>query len=228
MALSLSWLSDLSQVGPRRLGVVALAIALAGCPLKTSTTTTTTTATAGRSLNAGAAGSTGDAAPAASGTRRATVPDLMGKTPEEARALVKAAGFSHAPESTSPPQCVDAREDPGLINCQDPDPGKSVPEYTLIKINVYQPQVLRGIIVRRQLASLHGLTPDQAKQELRKMGHDGPVQVRDVTDYGGGKSYIKECGENRVCYTSSESGIGIHDLLTLFINPTLKIAPPPP
>jgi hypothetical protein len=206
---------------------VAIALALAACPLKTSTTTTTT-ATAGRSLNAGAASSSGDAAPAASGTRRATVPDLLGKTPDEARELVKAAGFSHAPEAAGPLECVDAREDPGLINCQDPDPGKSVAEYTLIKIHVYRPQVLAGIIVRRQLASLHGLTPDQAKQALKKMGHDGPVEVRDVTDYGGGRTYDKECGENKVCYTSSESGIGIHDLLTLFINPTLKIAPPPP
>jgi hypothetical protein len=199
-----------------------LAVALAGCPLRTSTTTTTTV---GRSISTGSEAAPGTSA--ASGTRRAAVPNLIGKTPEQARALVAAAGFAHAPESSSPPECVDAATDPGLINCQDPDPGTTVAAYTLIKINVYRPQVLTGIIVRRQLAALHGLTPDQAKQELKKLGHDGPVHVRDVTDYGGGKTYIKECGENRVCSTSSESGIGLHDELTLFVNPTLKIAPPP-
>jgi hypothetical protein len=213
----------------RRTVVAALAVALAGCPLKATTTTTTTTpVTAGRSISAGAGAGGGDTAPGASGgTRRATVPDLMGKTADEARALVKAAGFVHAPESTLPLECVDAAQDAGLINCQDPEPGKSLEIYQLIKINVYRPQVISGAIVRRQLATLHGLTPDQAKQELKKLGHDGKVHVRDVTNYGGGHTYVKECGENKVCYTSSESGIGLHDELTLFINPTLKIAPPP-
>ena len=87
---------------------------------------------------------------------------------------------------------------------------------------------IRGAIVRSQLESLWGLSPDEAKQRLEKLGHDGNVSVGVVTDYGGGQTYRKDCGENKVCYTSGESGIGLHDDLTLFINPTLKIAPPPP
>ena len=88
--------------------------------------------------------------------------------------------------------------------------------------------VIAGAIVRRQLEALHGLTPDQAKEQLRKLGHDGKVSIGEVTDSGGGHTYVKECGENKVCYTSGESGIGLHDDLTLFVNPTLKIAAPPP
>ncbi len=97
----------------------------------------------------------------------------------------------------------------------------------MIAISVYREQVITGAIVRRQLETLHGLTPDQAKQQLRKLGHDGKVTIGEVTSTGGGHAYLKECGQNKVCYTSGESGIGIHDDLTLFINPTLKIAPPP-
>jgi hypothetical protein len=216
-------------------GVVALVAlaALAGCPLKASGTATTTM-TAGRSSNAGAASTTsasagaGASAPSAGGrTAKATVPNLIGKTEEEARLLVKEAGFVHAPEGQTPLECVDAAREPDLINCQDPDPGTSLEIYQLIKIKVYRTQVIHGAIVRRQLESLRGLTPDQAKAQLKKMGHDGEVKIGVVTDYGGGQSYIKECGQNKVCYTSTESGTGIHDPITLFINPTLTIAPPP-
>ena len=87
--------------------------------------------------------------------------------------------------------------------------------------------VIAGAIVRRQLEALHGLTPDQARQQLKKLGHDGNVTIGEVTDSGGGHTYLKECGQNKVCSTSGESGIGLHDDLILFINPTLKIAPPP-
>ena len=87
--------------------------------------------------------------------------------------------------------------------------------------------VIAGAIVRRQLEALHGLTPDQARAQLRKLGHDGTVSISEVTDSGGGHTYLEDCGQNKVCYTSGESGIGLHDDLTLFINPTLTIAPPP-
>jgi hypothetical protein len=138
----------------RELILVAVAVALGGCPLGTTTTTTTTTLTAGRPI-----------------------------------------------ASSSEPPAAETAPEPGRI---------------------------RGAIVRSQLESLWGLSPDEARQQLKKLGHDGNVSVGAVTDSGGGQSYRKDCGENKVCYTSGESGIGLHDDLTLFINPTLKIAPPPP
>src|SRR5262249_10308908 len=159
-----------------------------GCPLGTSTTATLA---GGASATVGPAASPGapSSASPAGGTARAMVPNLIGKTPEEARALVKAAGFTAEPEATRPLECERAPPEPGLINCQDPDAGQLVERYRMIAIAVYREQVIQGAIVRRQLETLHGLTPDQAKQQLRKLGHDGQVSLGEVTDSGGGHTY---------------------------------------
>jgi hypothetical protein len=227
----------------RDLILIVLAFVLAGCPLSGSTTTTlsagrTTTVAPAAEPAVAAAPVTASTAPsttpsvggmsATGGKPRITVPNLIGKTPEQARSLVKAAGFNSEPEANHILECVDAARDEGLINCQDPEAGAVVERYSMIKIHVYREQVITGAIVRRQLESLHGLTPDEAKQQLKKLGHDAKVSVGVVTDSGGGQTYIKACGQNKVCYTSGESGFGIHDDVTLYINPTLKIAAPPP
>jgi PASTA domain len=229
-----------TATGATTRATIALAtVALAGCPLGATTTLTTTT-TRSATASAGAGASSGDRPGAgatassadrpgtgASGSPRLVVPNLIGKTRDEARALVKAAGFAGEPEDTRPLECVDAARDPGKINCQDPDAGQVVERYRMITIRVYQPTVIKGAIVRSQLLTLRGLTPDDAKVQLRKLGHDGEVRIGTVTDYGGGKTFDKDCGVNKVCYTSGESGIGIHDAVTLFINPVLKVAAPP-
>lgn len=87
---------------------------------------------------------------------------------------------------------------------------------------------MHGSIVRSQLETLHGMTPDQAKAQLKKLGHDGEVKLGVVTDSGGGQTFIQACGVNKVCETSGGSGISVHDDITLYLNPTLTIAPPPP
>ena len=223
----------MAGVSDARCRIAVLAVVLAGCPLGTSTTTTTTIAgragaAVGTDASTGAPGRGSDGSSGSSGTAKATVPNLIGKTPEEARALVKAAGFASEPEASRPLECEGAPREPGVINCQDPEAGQVIERYRMITISVHREQVIRGAIVRRQLETLHGLTPDHAKQQLKKLGHDGNVNISEVTSTGGGHAYIKECGEDKVCYTSGESGIGLHDDITLFINPTLKIAPPPP
>ena len=227
----------------RDLILIVLAFVLAGCPLTGSTTTTlsagrTTTLAPAAGPAVAAVPATASTAPstapsaagmsATGGKPRITVPDLIGKTPEQARALVAAAGFNSEPEANHILECVDAARNEGLINCQDPEAGAVVERYSMIKIHVYREQVITGAIVRRQLEALRGLSPDEAKQQLKKFGHDAKVSVGVVTDSGGGQTYIKACGQNKVCYTSGESGIGIHDDVTLYTNPTLKIAAPPP
>jgi len=87
---------------------------------------------------------------------------------------------------------------------------------------------LHGIIVRSQLESLRGLTPDEARAKLKQYGHDGEVKLDTVIAPGGGPGYDKNCGVNRVCDTSGNSGVSVHDAITLLLNPTLTIAPPPP
>jgi len=156
----------------RDLMVVALAVVLAGCPLGTSTTTTTTlsadrtTSIAPAADPAGAASPAG-AAPSAGGTPKATVPNLVGKTPEQAQALVKAAGFAHEPEASRPLECEGAPRDPGLINCQDPDAGAVIDRYRMITISVYREQVITGAIVRRQLETSTGSRPTRPSSSSR-------------------------------------------------------------
>ncbi len=86
---------------------------------------------------------------------------------------------------------------------------------------------IHGAIVRSQLEALHGMTPDQAKAQLLKYGHDGKVSLGVVTDYGGGQTFQQACGVNKVCETSGGPGISLHDDITLYLNPVLTIAPPP-
>jgi hypothetical protein len=86
---------------------------------------------------------------------------------------------------------------------------------------------IRGAIVRSQLETLNGMTPDQAKAQLKQLGHDGKVSLGEVTNAGGGHAFVEACGVNKVCGTSGGSGIGVHDDITLYLNPTLTIAPPP-
>ena len=87
---------------------------------------------------------------------------------------------------------------------------------------------IHGAIVRSQLETLRGMTPDEARAQLKRLGHDGKVSLGEVTNAGGGHAFIESCGVNKVCDTSGGSGIGVHDDITLYLNPTLTIAPPPP
>ena len=154
-----------------------------------------------------------------------TVPNLIGKTEAEAIELVKAAGFNH-PVETRMLSCDNAAKVAGKISCQDPQAGQVVEKYALVQVEIYVPHVFKGMVVRDQLRTLIGLTPEQAKAQLVKFGHDGEVVIATVMNSGGGESFVKGCGENRVCELSEDAGMGIHDPITLYINPHLTIAPP--
>jgi beta-lactam-binding protein with PASTA domain len=161
---------------------------------------------------------TADSPPApASGARDVVVPDLIGTTPEEAAALVAEAGFTSSIESSRPVECYDAPEVEGRINCQIPAPGETVRSYTTVQINVYRAQRIAGAVVRAQLLALVGMSPDDARAALASYGHDGFVSVELHPEYDAG------CDEDRVCgFDVPESGMGVHDAITLYINP-----PPP-
>ena len=158
--------------------------------------------------------------PSASGNL--IVPNLIGRTREEAMALVKAAGFTADVESSRPVECEDAPQVDGQVSCQDPPAGKIVSRYTTVQINVYQTRSISGAIVRAQLKALLGLPPDKAKAKLVSYGHDGEVTVARAS------KFVEGCGEDRVCgFDVSEAGIGVHDSITLYVNPGLKLARPP-
>jgi hypothetical protein len=76
---------------------------------------------------------------------------------------------------------------------------------------------IAGAVVRDQLLALIGKSPDDAKAALASYGHDGHVWVDMQAEYDA------DCGAERVCgFDVPESGMGIHDAITLYINP-----PPP-
>lgn len=151
------------------------------------------------------------------------VPDLIGKTRDEAMAIVRAAGFAQDLESSRPLECENAPKVEGRINCQDPEPGKRVKRYTLVQINVYKPTRLQGMVVRDQLLALIGLPPDEARAKLKSYGHDGTVTVTPDT------KFHEKCAAGRVCaFDVAEAGIGVHDPITLFTNKVTTVGTPPP
>jgi hypothetical protein len=197
-----------------------VALILAACPLQQQSSSTMPSSSASGPSGAGATGPTGDAG---GGDGQRTVPNVIGKTPDEAREIVRAAGFEGV-ESTRPVSCDDAPDEPGRINCQDPEPGKVVARYVnVIQINVAQSKHRAGIIMRDQLEAMVGLTVDQVKAQLKALGHDGKVIVEEGHS---GNLYDKECGD-KVCEVSGGAGIGLHDQVHIIINPKLTIAPPP-
>ncbi len=210
--------------------VLGMGWVCAACSLvKTSSSTTTPTSGGGPETTTttggtGGASSGGEATPASGGDPNGEVamPNLVGKTEAEANAILQAAGFSNPVEHSLPVDCDDPPKEPGKINCQAVDPGTQVRRYTLVQVNIYQPQDLGNVLLPRQLAALVGKTVDDAKAELAKLGYQGKVNVTHSTATGA-------CAVGRVCSVYPSSGINTHDSgveLTLFVTDALKISTP--
>jgi hypothetical protein len=165
------------------------------------------------------------AAPVASaggGSDLIAVPDFTGKTLEEARAIAKAAGFSHDVEER-PMHCEgEVAKADGRIMCQDPDSGKPARRYAGLGVAIYKEWKHEGMLVRAQLHPLIGLTPDQARTRLKELGHTGKLVVMHEMQF------VAKCGQNKICSIESEAGIGVGDDLMVSINPKVEIAAPPP
>jgi hypothetical protein len=87
---------------------------------------------------------------------------------------------------------------------------------------VDEPRPFSGMILPRQLAALRGLTVDEARAELRRLGHDGPVQLY-VPD-----RFQPGCARDRVCDVGPGGARGLHDRVVLWLNSGLDIAAPAP
>jgi hypothetical protein len=185
------------------IGILALLLAGGGC-----STLFSKTGLPGASLASASSGET-------------IMPRLVGMTRDQAAAAVRAAGFTQEVESSTPLECEGAPRVEGRVSCQSPPAGKLVKKYTLVQISVYAPQRIAGAIVRDQLAALVGKSPAEARAALEGYGHDGDVKVAP------GPRFYEGCGKDRVCaFSVPESGMGIHDPITLFVNPGLAIATP--
>ena len=206
-----------------RCTIALIVIAVSACGLTTSALgvarSTTSTASRSDSNSAVTSSSDADAAPAAG---MLAVPNMIGKTADEARALARAAGFAMEVESSPAVSCDHEPHDDGKISCQDPTPGARVSRYAMIQVKVYMPQEHPGTLVRDQIEALRGLTPDQAKQRLREIGHTGKVIIGEVLRFD------PKCGQDTVCGTDHDGGMKVDADLELHLNPKLKLSAPPP
>jgi len=199
-----------------KLATLVAILALAACPMQKSGSST---------MPGGPGGPIGGGGnPSVSGDAMITMPDLNGKTREEAIAMVQAAGFKHEAE-VQPIACNGPEQEVGKVDCQDPAPGKVVKAYTLVRFNVKEGSRLTGMFLRRHFESLKGMPVEQAKAQAKKDGHAGEIRVKEESEF------VEGCKEKTVCSASDErggqSGMDSKDALILHTNKTLSIAPPP-
>jgi len=163
--------------------------------------------------------------PTAGGTGKLVMIDLTGKTAEEATTALRDAGFSPAFEvNRITLECEGVTKEVGRINCQSPKTGALVDRQAIINVNVYDgPHVFSGSLVRAQLEKLRGMTITDAKAYLQRLGHDGEVAIFEQPVFSA------SCGAQKVCSAEPEGGTGIHDRVTLVINPNgnVDISLPP-
>ncbi|HET9992853.1 MAG TPA: PASTA domain-containing protein [Kofleriaceae bacterium] len=185
-----------------------LLVVLAGCGMIQGSSGGSTTPSGGGGTSGG-----GGAAPAPSGgdpSGKVTMPNLVGKTEAEANAMLAAAGFKSSLEHSSPVDCGDsAPKDPGKINCQNVDAGSQVAAYTLVQVNIYQPQHFEGMLVRHQLEPLRGMTVEAGKAELARLGYHGKIEITHPFQF------IDKCGLGKICDIDPEAGISLTDPTTV-------------
>jgi beta-lactam-binding protein with PASTA domain len=141
--------------------------------------------------------------------------DLTGKTPAEATAALRAAGFNgELVVNRTALECVDAQRVPGHINCQNPEPGKLYYKTHEIDVHVFEEQTHEGRLVREQLAKAVGMTVADAKKYFKSIGHTGEIEVEEGGQYG----FFKNCAKDRVCSVGPEGGIGVNDRIWLHLN----------
>ena len=110
-------------------------------------------------------------------TGQVTVPDLIGKSFEEASALVRRAGFRNELEHSTPIECATPPPGEGRIRCQEPDPGAHVPSYTMVHVIVDHTTRRARELTEADARSVIGMTVPQATARLRGLGFTGEVET---------------------------------------------------
>jgi hypothetical protein len=77
-----------------------------------------------------------------------------------------------------------------------------------------------GVLWSDELKPLLGMTVDEAKQYLRKVGHTGPVTISTLG------TFDDACGVDRICDVEHPGGVGVTGEITLDINPVIETAEP--
>ena len=144
--------------------------------------------------------------------------DLHGKTADEALAALHAAGFTPSFEVNKILLECDGSAAPGHVKCQSPAAGEVIDRKAIINVHVEEgARRIAGALVRADLEKLLGMTIADAKAYLKSVGHDGEVAVFEQP------TFSQRCGVKQVCSVEPESGTGIHDRVTLVVNPSSNV-----
>lgn len=215
-----------------RIPLIAIAVIWTGCSaaaqLGISSRSTAPTAAPADAASAAAPGGGAEPVSASDATghpdeERLIVPDLIGKTLDDARTIVQATGFTSEIEVSEQPSCAGPTPGAeGRVLCQAPQPGERTHRYAMIQVVVYRPHRFSGMILPQQLAALRGLTVDEARQRLRALGHDGPVRTHVSSEFATG------CAPDHVCDVGPGGARSLHDEIILFLPRRLDITAPAP
>jgi hypothetical protein len=208
---------------PLKLNVCLIAglVTLAACGLiKTSSSTP---------LGVSAPDTSADGGGGGAGNGPIVMPNLVGMTEEQAAVAVKSAGFVLHLDPLAGIECENPPKVEGLVNCQAPDAGKSVPHNTLVQVTVYHDHMSQGGKDALLLRTLIGMTPDAAKAKVDSWHRGWKVRIITPTNSGGGTVYDAKCGDNKVCGIAN-LGQGGYDIdpLQFEVNAKRTIAAPPP
>ncbi len=192
--------------------LLPIVLALAGC-------VSTTTRGGG---GGGYTGVTVGGGPAVAYDTQIVMPNLVGKTFDEAVKICKAAGFVLPPEFGRPPDCDDsAPKVDGKIRCQDPEAGAKVGAHALIELSIYKAPV-RTNITADEGESLIGKTPDVAKKMLAGWGFRGKIRIQSS---GTGN---RRCSAGQICEIMPSAPFGLDEDISFGVADELKITAPPP
>ena len=202
---------------------VLFALALAGCQMVTTSHGTNPTAPGGgTSASGGGGGEPSTGGPSGGGDGWVVIPDVVGKSLDEAQRMAKQAGLNQDIETTHPVECDNPAPAEGLIKCQSPEAGKRVKNYAMLQVQVFHAQHFEGQLVRDQLKPVKGMKLPAAEAYLRKLGWTGKFHVMAPMQF------LSGCAADTICGYDQDAGIGIHEDLSVYMNKKADIAMPPP
>jgi hypothetical protein len=195
------------SAAPPRAVVLLAVLALAGCA------STARSAAAPR----GRVGPTSAPEPrqTASGDGKLVMLDLRHDR-REAEAALRAAGFTRRSRSTG--SCSSA----GVTKQLDGSTavatrGQLADRRAIINVNVSTGRRIGAGPRARTTRKVRGMTIADAKAYLKSLGHDGEVAI------WAQPVFSESCGVQKVCGATPEGGTGIHDRVTLVINPSSDV-----
>jgi hypothetical protein len=137
------------------------------------------------------------------------VPNLVGKTLDEAKAILKAAGFMYEPDERGENCDDDAPDvDDQQIRCQIPTAGSIVQTNKLVEVIVRHGGHRKGVLLIGQLRPLMFHPLAYVKDALAKLGFDGTLEVK--ADWTGGS-----CEPDHVCNIEPMDNVDIHGRIKL-------------